>query len=393
MSNQESEDSTTVAKVLWITVSSGQTLLSSDALSDFDAVVVDQVVGVWGLPPEAAPPPGFQRDLDPNLFESVRLRLRRRTQEAADLLAHGGVLIVRLFPLSGLTTTHGNPWLGQPRQERTSSADWWLGLDQRWSWMNTNLPETPAVISTSGTVAHVNDPGHLLEGYLRASRYQATLSRTFIEGSGARVLATNRGGEVLAIEMPITAGLLLILPADGSEIVLADGLSKLLDLRNSLTSEWPLSNEVTAFALLEEAERELHASRLQAQESIFAVQERKRRIMQDPAVVRVTDFYRSALSPGTSRQTALAKLYSAIELIQKSLGGAGQMLAVLSIAKGTVDKVKQPANDPTGEARHVAPGATAEIDDAVIREATAAAREIVLSYLEWLFRQDGTANE
>lgn len=392
MSNQESEDSATGAKILWVTAGSGQTLLSSDALSDFDAVVVDQLIEVWGLLPEMVPPPGFEREVDSTSLGALRHHLSRRTQEAAALLAHGGILVVRLFPLSGLTASYGNAWVGQPREDRISSADWWLGLDQRWSWMNTKLPESPAIDGASGVVADVDDPGHLLEGYLRDSRYRATLNPVFIEGSGAQVLATNRGGEVLAIQMAIGTGLLLLLPSDGPEPLLADGLCKLIDLRSSLTSQWPLSREVAAFGHLQEVERELHGSRREAQEDIFAVLATKRRIMQDPTAIRATDAYRSASTPGTSRQQALARLYSAIELIQKSLGGEGHMIATLHTTKATVERVKRTANDPTVEARHVAPGATAEIDDEMMREATAAAHEIVLSYLEWLFQNDGQEN-
>lgn len=392
MSEQESDDSATAAKILWVTAGSGQTLLTSDALSDFDAVVVDQLIEVWGLPPEMVPPPGYQRETDQTYVAALRQRLSRRTQEAAALLARGGILIVRLFPLSSLTASDRHPWVGQPSGERISSADWWLALDQRWSWMNSNPTVAPALNRASGLVAHVDDPAHVLEGYLRASRYQATLTQMYIEGSGAHVLATNRGGEALAIQRSIGAGLLLLLPPDGPDSLLADGLRKLIDLRGSLTSEWPLPAEIAAFAHLQEVERQLQDLRRQAEEDVLAVLATKRRIMQDPTAIRATDAYRSALSPGTSRQQALARLYSATELIQESLGGEGQMIATLGVTKGTVERIKHSANDPTVQVRHMAPGATREIDDKMMREATAAAQEIVFAYLEWLFQNDGQDN-
>ena len=375
------ENRSSEPKVLWATADADTSLFGSDALSDFDAVVVDQLVGAWGFASNP-PGPGIQTEVDSDTMARLASALSRKTEEAAHLLAHGGIMVVRLYPLAAVVArSQRATWSGSGPDQIVSSADWWLALDPRMERVGQILGRS-IIVGSTGSVAHVDEPGHLPDPYLATSRFTAVLSPLFTQDSTWRSLASNRGGEIVAAEREFGPGLLLLVPSGGELSVLRERLRALLELRQAQHTNWLLAAEEAAMAELGRAEERLRAARATAQSRLLAIEALKRQVLSDSVVSQSLQYYDAATSPGTSQENALAKLYASVEIIQDHLGGERAMILALGVTKASVSRLKRLANDSSRQVRHVDAGPPVPITADERDAAIATAHELLVRLME-----------
>jgi hypothetical protein len=378
-------------RVLTVSRRSGRYLHDADALSEFDAVIVDQLMELLLRDGVLIIEPGLQQGVPQVVLGGLRLRMVRRTEEAAALLLGGGIVVIRLRPLAQLLAQPSG-YSMNPGPDTYTSADWWIGLDERLTYLRHDQG-VPLIHKAAGPPGQVEDPGHSLEPYLRDARYTAVLDAVVTNTPNSTILAINRGGEALAAQIKMGAGLLLIVPSDGDEALLGRCVGDLLDLRTAHRTEWRLPAEQEALAELSAADLDFRARRASALARLADVWAQKDQVLKERTVKRVLDYYRVASADATSRRTSVARLHSMVEVIEDEVGGESALRSTLALSKKTVENIKHLANKPEVDARHVDSGESRDITDEEMAAALGAAAMIVQAYVQYrvgLLQPDGS---
>lgn len=183
------------------------TMLSAPAFFDYDALVVDpraaaiMVEGVLAGQVEAASFTGARVQLHPEKHDDVAVIdvLARRRNEAAALLARGGVVVVFAHP----ETRH-------PLAEGQQAGDYdWLPLPD-----SLRLVE-PLMTAADGSQAAVVDWQHPMAAFV-SSQLANIAYRAHFDAhafAGMSVFARSHGGAAIGVEVPLPAGRLFLVPA------------------------------------------------------------------------------------------------------------------------------------------------------------------------------------
>ncbi len=212
---------------------------TAESLASFDVVLIDPepLPSLWQPFAELAPD-GTQRlhpSRDLGLSRALEKLFSLRQKEAEDLLAAGGVLVVRVRAAEEGVVIEGNP----PRRLTTYSFLPKASLVS--GPHHLALPQGLRFGLRRGHDLQLADPLHPLALYLERFAtfgYEAVVTSALGSPLSAfgQVLAQNRVGDVLALDLPVGPGRLLFLPAfpgaEGREAweVFRPGISALLDL-------------------------------------------------------------------------------------------------------------------------------------------------------------------
>jgi hypothetical protein len=369
-------------RILTISLTSGLHLHDADALAEFDAVIVDQLMELLASDHGLRVAPATQKTDDAGVLPSIRAAMHRRTQEAAQLMIRGGVLVVRLRPL-GVLVEPVSLYMPSTRMlDFYTSGDWWIDLEPRLKSLRHDHEQT-LVHPATGPAGRVLEPSHTLEPYLREARYTAVLDALVTTTAGCSVLAINGGAEPLAAQIPMGEGLLLIVPSEGDETLLEHCVLELLDLRSAYRDDWRLPAEQEALSDLTAADLEFRARRDAPLARLREIRSRKRRVLEQRSVQRVLDYYRSATATGNSRQRSVEHLHKIVEVIADEIGSVTKLRSTLAVTKRTVDAITHLANRPEVDARHANVDEPRNIADDEMTAALAAAAQIVQRYVEY----------
>lgn len=211
----------------------------AESLASFDVVLLDpaSLPPLWQPYAELAPDGSLRlhphRDL--GLSRALEKLFALRQKEAEDLLAAGGILVVRVWAADEGVVIEGNPPRRLGRYSFLPKASLVSGPH------HLALPQGLRFGPRRGHDVQRVDPLHPLAPYLErfsSHGYEAVLTTALGSPLTAfgRVLAQNRVGDVLALDLPVGPGRLLFLPAfpgaEGPEAweLLRSGLAALLDL-------------------------------------------------------------------------------------------------------------------------------------------------------------------
>lgn len=369
--------------ILSITGRSPNFLHEADALVEFDAVIVDQLMSCLASDQKLRVPPSSTRREDQSLLHGLRAAMGRRTTEAETLLLSGGLLVIRLMPL-GFLVASPTMYVSNANPDSYSSADWWIRLDGRLGFLRDQ--NEILISAATGGPGRVEVPGHGLEPYLRDARYTAVLTPFAIADDGCTVLAINRGGEAIAAEFKIGKGLLLLVPSGGDDALLERCVHDLLDLRSAYRDDWRIPAEqelLDELAATDLEHRTRHEATMTRLHGIWA---QKREVFEQRTLTRVLDYFRTATAQGTSRRQSMEGLHQMVECLEDEFGGETSLRSALGLTKKSVEAIKHVANKPEVGARHVDKTEPRDLSSDEMAAAIAAATEIAQAYIEYRMR-------
>jgi len=244
---------------------------SADSLASFDVVLIDPLPLALLWQPYAELAPDGSHRLHPGrdfgLSRALEKLFGLRQKELEDLLLRGGgILVVRVRPPDEGVVIEGSPprrldgYAFLPKASLVSGSH------------HLSLPQGLRFLPRRGQDLQVAEPLHPLAPYLErfsARGYEAVLTTALGAPLSAfgKILAQNRVGDPLALDLPLGLGRVLFLPAfpgaNGREAweLLRPGLAALLDLPLPQSappwlSEYELPGEEGLRKLREEISRE-----------------------------------------------------------------------------------------------------------------------------------------
>ena len=364
-------------RILWITIDADGHLVDCDALSEFDAVIIDQSLAVIATDADLQAEVVGHRSVELSLVRGVRSLLERRHREMLGLLVNGGLVVIRLRRPQGIVAQQGPLW--NPAPDAVGSWDIWVPLVEYLAAIAERGQDV--VIEAAGRSVQVSDPEHLLDTYLRTASYSAVLTPLVENVDSSTVLATNRAGDPVALEVRLGEGFLLLVPSDGDTVALEQSIDAILDLRRAFRDDWPVPDESAALADLHDAATDFRHRRDAAIAAVQAAWDLKRAVLADPDVRRVLDYFRVATAQDADQSKALGRLTRMVELIGDLCGGEHALPARLGISKALIDAVKGPANRRVADVRHAQAGPVIPLTDAEVGVALSAASKLAQAFV------------
>lgn len=374
--------------MLWLEPA-GSHLLEAPHLGEYDAVVLDDQPASIDRH-FAALPPGKAETLPRQTAKELQHHLRQRCGELCQLLISGGVLVVRLRALAGVHSTYQGMLDLYPTTDEVCLSNWWIPAATRLS--NLMRAEQQIISAATGDRILVEEPHHCFEPYLMTARYAAVLEPLVFSDPNDRpeVLARNRVGNVVACQIDVGSGCILLLPADGDRDVLEGSLSDLLLLRRGYEQSWRVPEENALLQRYGVAAEHMRTERRLVLNGLDRVHRRKARVFEDTDVRRVLSRLEHATKSSTSAKTSLTDLYNLVEIIKGRLGGGDEgLINTLGISRTTLEAVKRPANDKHLDVRHSTTGEPQELKSETVLGALKAAEEIVQTFIDHLYNASG----
>lgn len=347
----------------------GDGLGRAQFLPEYDAIVLNPASVLHLGPGEVIDAPG--------LFAHLHSPLARRSEELPDFFAAGGVLVASLEPVSQLTYNDFGGVL--------DSYEWWgiraeLGLIAAVGAM--------MVSPGHGPIDLITEPGHPFRDYLESTvAYQVRMTCEVSSQAHVTVLAENRIGEAVAIEIGVRAGLIIAVPPPtnaASSALLMSALDRLLAIRRIHTARWKLAAETAVEAKRNAVLSELRAQRDAADSELAGLSALRDDVLRLPAVARAIRYYEQATDGTPTPRSSLPIIYKCIEVIEDAFGGESPAVVALGISNRKLKRIKALANRTSLDIRH-APSATDEplpISDQDFLQALADTGELLRAFIE-----------
>jgi hypothetical protein len=239
----------------------------------------------------------------------------------------------------------------------------------------------------SGRSLIVLDEEHRIAAYLAGlRRWEATLDAGgLVEDPHAYPLAESRDGRFVAMAEEVGSGSLYWIPPPREE-------GDWRRLRDALVDLWNSASDLREHNAFDDDDSQLRTElsearvKFQRQQHLLLTALRERRaeharfVDEDRAVHRVLELQRLARKSGPVR--ALDVLSRMLDRIEDEYGGERNARHALGYAEAHTERITRPANDQAYRARHEGKKEPERVPDEVIKSASAAADEIVHSFIQ-----------
>lgn len=357
--------------ILW--TSAAHPLKDAHQLGDYEALIVEptweNLVGLRG------PAPGYEQSIDLNELRLINAGLERRTPELLGLLHSGGILAVKVQAPSVLKWSNS---VGTRISEVNTEA-----------WLINAIPKMGGSWNQisrigSGNTIVVREPGHPLENVIQnASGYAALLNNTVLQDNETILLATTRTGVPIAAEIPVSRGVVFLLPSGVDHAALTSALDQLLDDRARYRGAWVLPQEKELLDQVRGVRAALQAQVRKLEAEIDELADIRSAVMKDVHVERAIAYYENGVSPTRDIKHAMQDLYKLVEMLEARLGGSEDALALaLALPKARFKHIKKLANQKDLDFRHATSGQPVGADVADVEQARKDARELVQKFIE-----------
>jgi hypothetical protein len=305
-----------------------------------------------------------------NQYTPIASELPQRSSELPAFFNNRGILVVALEQPAQLT-------MPGFQVADISSYDWWmtcLGL----SWKLT-ADAGLFLASGSGQVALVTDPAHPFGLYIELnSGFVVRLSDAVAADEHVTILAENRVQKAVAIEVTVSQGRAILVPAPQSQQwrdILYSTSELVWSQRGADDARWRLRTET---ALEEDLNRALEEVKVIRRR----VREVKHQVLQLPHVARAVRYFETAIQGTPTPAKSLPHLYKAIETIEYRFGSEKQAAEALGVSVNTFKRIKRLANDPEFAIRHAPEDSVSEVKAAEFDAAIKDVASIVLLLIE-----------
>ena len=251
-------------------------------------------------------------------------------------------------------------------------------------------PDRSVTLAGSGAIATI-DPGHTFESYLRSvGSYACRLHAGLSTLPGVSVLAENRAGDPVAIEVEVLAGAIVFVPPPRTEVheqLLEIAVARSLDQRVTVHDLVTLDAERELVRTRDEAIREQRRIRAESESASAVIQAQKAQVLKDEVVRRAIDYVLSATRLSATPERSLGRLYKMWEMIEEYCGGSESKLAdALEMPLERIKRIKRLANDRELDLRHATAEGTKAPGDTRVAEAIEIGREMVRRFVEFRYR-------
>ena len=205
-------------------------------------------------------------------------------------------------------------------------------ITARWPPRVALFPGSVPELTQAGSGAlEVREPGHPFEEYLRGcGRFRCRLSAYLRNIPGAVVLAENRAGDVVAVEIPIGEGSAVFVPAPDSpedEERLETAVRRSLAQRVGARKDWIPPQERDLITARDDLLSRMRVERAATDARLAEVRAAKAKILREEVVSRAVSYYRQATAPGSTPDRTLGFLYKITDLLRDHFGGGDPGLA------------------------------------------------------------------
>ncbi len=298
-----------------------------------------------------------------------RRLMSQRSRELTAFLNRGGILLVLV---------REPVWLVNRPDEAVSTYEWILTA--------LGLHIGSVALPAKGSDVRIVDQHHPLAARIAASTYDARIVEEFLEIDGAHVLATNRAGDLIGVEVPVGRGFVWLVPFTSEIDLVVD------DLREVLAERPPSEGPIVT----EEAELNARAARIRAQmeaqlievrRELADVDARKRVVLERDHVKRAEAHLRAALS-ATNDRTSFEELYSLVEIVDARVGGSRKDVArALGVQFNVIDDIARDSNQPGHGLRHTTDQPLTALPPGRLAAARMHGQELFAAFLDWELKQ------
>lgn len=346
-------------------------LVEASYLAEYDAIVLEPCWLLLSVPSDGEAHLVEHQDLL-KFVEAAN----RHGDEFNDFYRNGGILFVLLDEPCLISS---EDLLGNALQ--VHSYEWWLSsIKQR---LSSSAFDT-AVRVTPGTSIVIREPGHPLENYLRlVSSYPLHIRPRVLRPEDV-VLATDRVGNPIAVEIPMEQGALILVPAEpgANTTELNDGIMSILNRRLGPASRWHLTKERELQQELDDLLRVSRDNREEIESRLALVRASKVKLLAIPAIERILRYHEKAIEGTPTPFKSLPELRKMVEAIEYRLGGDTRAARMLQLTSADFKRIKRLASDPGYDVRHPVQDSTNLVDPAQFDRALYTASTMVENLLE-----------
>jgi hypothetical protein len=344
--------------------------LHAEYLGEYDAI---QMQTSWE---------GLGIELNQSTFDPAAV-LRQRNHELNTFFSNGGICLVELQA----TPDARNRLSGAPMD----IYQWWAQHIPV-PYPKDSHSEQPFInITAPGSSVLALVPGHPLEAYLEAhTRYEVRFGTYVAALEPLVVLAENRVGEPVAIEVPVARGAIVAVPVPidaGHRDQLKAGLIDLLRAQLGYSREWPMQDEE---ALRHERQRvlgDLADQRRQLDIRSSEIQAAKAKALEEPHVRRTLRYWDRATRPGAPPKTTVDDLYAMIEMLKDYYNSDWDSLGEkIGVSNKSVGRIKTFANRRELHLRHTTADDPQAIDQDELDRVLEDGRKVVATFLEQRYK-------
>jgi hypothetical protein len=359
-------------KILNLFPGGGTTLAAAEYLPEYDGIHLQTSWEGLGLEIEGT--------------EVVRSHaiLDQRSRELEPFFAKGGVLLVELV---------ATPEIHSQYSTRSLDIYWWWAIRTPLAYPAD--PQSRQLFldtSASGSSILLLVPGHPLETYLQSlEKYEARFGDYVGSASDVTVLAENRSGEPIAIEMARGRGMIVAVPAPRNEhfrVRLSIDLMEMLRTQLGSAHEWPLKEEEDLRVERQRVLGTLIEQRKRLDASSAEVQVVKAKVLQETHVRRALRYWERATRVGATPKTTVDELYALLEMLKdfyisdwKSLGHK------IGVSNNSIARIKTFANRPELHLRHTNAADPLAIEQSELDHVIKVGHEIVMAFIEHRFKE------
>jgi hypothetical protein len=346
-------------------------LVEASYLAEYDAIVLEPCWPLLSLPSD-----GEAQLVDHEDLLKFVEAANRHGDEFNDFYKNGGILFV-LLDEPCLISSEG--LLGNRLD--VHSYGWWLpSIQQR---LSSSVFETTVRVKR-GTSIVIREPGHPLEDYLRlVSSYPLQIRPQALRLEDV-ILATDRIGNPIAVEMPMEQGAIILVPPEPGTTTaeLNKGIMATLNRRLGPATRWHLTRERALQQELDDLVRASRDNREEIESRLGLVRANKVKLLAIPAIERILRYHEKAIESTLTPFKSLQELHKMVEAIEHRLGGDAHAARMLQLTSADFKRIKRLASDPVYDVRPAAQDSTDSVDSAQFDRALGTASTMVERLLE-----------
>jgi hypothetical protein len=267
------------------------------------------------------------------------------------------------------------------------SLSWWVEPTTRGLEKGSIHPEY-LTVGAMGASVIPREPGHPFEDYLRSwtPQYQAILDRDLLDMPEVTILAENRAGDPIAVEIETWKGAVILVPpptSEAAENIFGLAVRDVVTSRLAVQRDWMLAEERALIGRREEILRQMREERAGIERELKTVGETKAQILAEVHVNRAIGYYKKATKGTPTPKKSIPPIWEMLEMLRghynKGYSGLAQLL---QISKDDLEFVNHLANDKELDIRYAGPGRPHRVTEPQLLRILATGKAIVQGFIQ-----------